>query len=379
MPNFVPPQMRNLNGPSANELNEDSMRKLAEGVKQHQKKIEGRISPPIQQPVPPTVQPTIQGPPKGQPELEDLLSPMPEIATEGELISPNSAQFFKKVDDMGSNPLRDFFRRPAMYIRLPTQGHFNKPGEIEFTATGDVAIYPMTSADEIMLKNPDALLNGEAVASVIKSCVPAIKNVRNLAIPDFDIIMHAIRSSTFGEQMDIDSECTSCKHKNSFGIHLPSIIQGADTLEAEYYLKIDDTITVQIKPYNYEDSIKAAIVTFEESKLIQTITKENVPDEEKVMAMTNAFTRIAKFSTELVANNIMRVIVTAEVQQFEVTETPYIHEWLSNTDKKTHDRISDAVKEINAIGTAKKVPVTCAACNNEYETDITFDPARFFA
>ena len=78
------------------------------------------------------------------------------------------------------NPLSDYFRGTSAYIKLPSCGFYNDPGDIETSENGEIEIYPMTTSDELLFKSPDALLNGEAIAKVIQSCAPGIKNVKNL-------------------------------------------------------------------------------------------------------------------------------------------------------------------------------------------------------
>lgn len=72
-----------------------------------------------------------------------------------------------------SNPLAGYFRKPELYVQIPTAGAFNP--EIEKTVLDEIGILPMTAIDEISMTNPDALLNGEAFVELIKSCVPTIR------------------------------------------------------------------------------------------------------------------------------------------------------------------------------------------------------------
>ena len=51
-----------------------------------------------------------------------------------------------------------------------------------------------------MLKNPDALLNGEAVASLIKSCVPDIKDPKKMFSADVDALLIAIKDTSNEER-----------------------------------------------------------------------------------------------------------------------------------------------------------------------------------
>ena len=78
-----------------------------------------------------------------------------------------------------SNPLSAYFRAPKLYLKLPSGANYYNDDVITRPDNGEFAIYPMTTKDEMSLKNPDALLNDETVASLIKSCVPESKSLRN--------------------------------------------------------------------------------------------------------------------------------------------------------------------------------------------------------
>jgi hypothetical protein len=75
-----------------------------------------------------------------------------------------------------SNPLRKYFRQPAIHLRLPSGGKFYPDGVVDLPPNGEIPIYPMTAVDEIITRTPDALFNGSAVPDILKSCVPNIKD-----------------------------------------------------------------------------------------------------------------------------------------------------------------------------------------------------------
>ena len=88
------------------------------------------------------------------------------------------------------NQLNKYFRKPKIYIKLPTGGKFNP--EMETTVLDEVGVLPMTALDEITLKNPDALLNGEAIVNVIKSCCPDIPEPKKMCNIDVEALFLAI-------------------------------------------------------------------------------------------------------------------------------------------------------------------------------------------
>lgn len=77
--------------------------------------------------------------------------------------------------NMEQNPLKKYFRQPKVYVTLPSKGEYWPDGTIEIPESGEFPIYAMTAKDELAMKTPDALLNGQATVDVIQSCVPNIK------------------------------------------------------------------------------------------------------------------------------------------------------------------------------------------------------------
>ena len=77
----------------------------------------------------------------------------------------------KKMTENKNNPLRQYFRRPAVFISLPSGGEGYGPDDIEFEDENnlELPVYPMTAIDEITTKTPDALFNGTATVEIIKS------------------------------------------------------------------------------------------------------------------------------------------------------------------------------------------------------------------
>ena len=104
------------------------------------------------------------------------------------------------------NPLEGYLRVPKLYVQLPSRGKFSTL-DTKSEITDEIPIFPMTAKDETMLRNPDALLNGESLVSVIKS-VTGIQDVYNLASNDLDVILLASRLATYGKDLEIKSTCT---------------------------------------------------------------------------------------------------------------------------------------------------------------------------
>ena len=103
---------------------------------------------------------------------------------------------------MSANPLAKHFRQPAIYMKLPSQGRFWPSEALNLPATGAIPVYPMTAKDEIVLRTPDALMNGQGIIDVIQSCCPNIVDAWRMPSIDVDAVLVAIRIASYGNQMD---------------------------------------------------------------------------------------------------------------------------------------------------------------------------------
>ena len=95
------------------------------------------------------------------------------------------------------NPLRKYFRQPAIHLRLPSGGKFYPPGAIDLPPNGEVPILPMTAVDEITSRTPDALFNGSAVIDIMRSCVPNIHDPWIIPAVDFNALLAAVRLASY--------------------------------------------------------------------------------------------------------------------------------------------------------------------------------------
>jgi len=126
---------------------------------------------------------------------------------------------------MASSPLSAYYRQPKIYVSLPSKGAFYSSNALDKSEDGKYAVYSMTAKDELMFKTPDALLSGQSTVSVINSCIPSIKDPWELPTIDLDAILVAIRIATYGENMDIDTECPACKEEQRYGFDLTKYLE----------------------------------------------------------------------------------------------------------------------------------------------------------
>lgn len=274
-----------------------------------------------------------------------------------------------------NNPLKQYFRQFKMYLKIPSGTNYYKPGVVEFTDSGELGILPMTGKDELALKNPDALLNGEALIEVLTSCVPALKQPRALLTNDIDALITAIRYATYNDALETTLICPKCTHENTFKLDLQYALDNMSELEPEYVVNLDSGLSVFVRPYAFPELLKALHSQFEQTKLTRAIESENITDAQRSDVFTKSFKEIAVTKFELMTAGVVKVV--DESQGINVNEPKFIKDFLQNIDKKSVDKISDLIDEINQIGIKRTFTAKCQKCEHEWESEIDFNPVNF--
>lgn len=272
-----------------------------------------------------------------------------------------------------TNPLRAFFRQPAIYMRLPSDGEFWPTGSIEIPQNRELPVLPMTAIDEISYRTPDALFNGAAVVSVVQSCVPAIKDAWKIPNCDFATIMAAIRIASYGKLMPLTSQCPSCSAQNDFEVDLQ---QAMDQLSASDFSKTvtQGDLVIYFRPISYKEQNHINLQQFEQSRVIAMLPSAEMPEEEKTNRLNDAIKSMTRITVAAMSLSIQSI----QTPQSLVTEIAYIEDFLMNCDRKLFNAIRDHIVELRINDEFRPVKMQCAECKTEYEQKFTLDTAGFF-
>jgi hypothetical protein len=272
-----------------------------------------------------------------------------------------------------ANPLTKYYRTPGVYVRLPTNGAFMPPGSIDFTMNHEIAVFPLRSADEMLLKNPDALMSGHAIENLLRSCVPAIRFPRLISSPDLDVVLIAMRAATSGETMELEVTCPQCQKAMTTHVSLGHMFTTIQSIEADNPVRLNDDIVVHMRPHNLANGTQMALMSFEETRKVQAVEDaETMVRSKQVIA---SMERISALSIEILANCIVRVVV----REGTITDQPMILDFLRNVNKTWVSLLQDKLDELNQRGIDKHYPVTCPACAHEWVGEVEFNPSTFFA
>jgi len=275
---------------------------------------------------------------------------------------------------MSENPLSEYFKKPGIYVKLPSEGNYYDE-DINLTSTGEIEILPMSAKDEMQFKSPDALLNGESLVKVITSCVPGIKNPREIPLPDLSVILVGLRIATYGSDMAVFATCTKCENRDELTYDISRMLDNINLITIENTISIKDAI-IYAKPYTLNLHTRASISAFEQSVLMTKIDATDQPEEESIKQLAEGYAKITSLNFELLADSIIKVILPNDIT---VTDNEHIRDWIVNTDKATYDVIQNfVVNTLNEEKVNNNFQHTCSKCNSEFSSDIDFDPTSFF-
>ena len=276
-----------------------------------------------------------------------------------------------------NNPLSGYFRAPKLYTKLPSGGRFYTDDVVDLSENREVAVYALTAKDEAILKNPDALLNGEAVTQIIKSCVPQIHKPRKMLSSDIDSLLVAIQGATYGDDIEVKGKCPECGKECTGIASVEGALETMTPLEETYSFETASGLTIEVKPFSYDSTIKAGIANFQSTRSLQSLA--SIEDEmEQLKAFNNSFVRMASVNFDLTVDSVASIRGSGEDgEEFVVTDSAQIREFLENCEATVGKEIEKTMESISKIGVNKKVQLECEE-HGAFEQEVGFDPVNFF-
>lgn len=273
-----------------------------------------------------------------------------------------------------ANPLQAFFRRPALYVRLPSDGQFWPPNSLDMPDNRELAVLPMTAIDEITYRTPDALFNGDAIVSVIASCVPSIRNAWDMPYCDLNTVLTAIRIASYGKTMPVETTCPACSTENEYEVDLQGVIANIAMADYSSTVKHGD-LEVYFRPMSYKMQTEINILQFEQQRILNMLPgAQEINDTEKATRIQAALKQI----TEITAKALSNTVKSIRTPQALVTESEFIHEFLLNCDRKLFVKIRDHAIQLRVNDDFKPMDMVCTSCQHAFKQAFTLDTANFF-
>jgi hypothetical protein len=274
------------------------------------------------------------------------------------------------------NPLKQYFRKPGIWIKLPSQGNFYKEKPSELNDMGEIPVYPMTAKDELLLKNADALLNGSAITQLVKSCVPCISDPTNMPSIDLDAIFVAIKRCTYGDSIDVSTTCEACQTNNEVSVNLNHIISTIKVIEKLDPVELSTGIKVFINPVKVSDLLSLNWVQFEQIRNIQLAEQSNADETTKVGLLQKSYQVLTEKNLEIVGGCVDTVVLPDGVT---VNNRSNIQEWVSDLSKIDFAVIEQAIMTSSSMGISKEFDITCTNCQTHFKSSLDLNPTTFFA
>jgi hypothetical protein len=273
------------------------------------------------------------------------------------------------------NPLARHFRQPMLYIKLTSNGKYWPEGAVELTATGELPVFAMTAKDEIILRTPDALINGTSVVEVMQSCCPGIKDAWKMPSVDVDSTLIAIRIASYGNMMPVSAKCPHCGEEHDYDISLQQVREKIQMPNYGDPINTRDGLIIKLRPMNYMQVSKAGNVAFEEERLVQALANPDLSADVRNSEYNKHVQKMIDLNVDNVTN-CTEVIIADGV---EVRDAAFIREFYQNADGSTIKLVENKIKALSEVVNIKPEDATCTDCGKDFKLNIEFDYTRFFA
>jgi hypothetical protein len=258
-------------------------------------------------------------------------------------------------------------------MKLPSAGQGYPDGSLDLPENGELPVYPMTAIDEITARTPDALFNGTAIAELITSCLPNIKDPWVVPNVDLDAILVAIKaaSSPSGE-MDLETVCPKCDEISTYKINLAGILTAIASPDFSQELAVGD-LKVKLKAVSFKDINAASMKQFEFQRVASQLDAiENEADRNKLLK--DSLEKVTELTMDLLCSAIEYI----QTPTIKVDQKDFILDFLKHCDRNVYISIRDRSAELRSVSEIKPMKITCGSCQNEFEQAITLNPTDFF-
>lgn len=266
------------------------------------------------------------------------------------------------------NPLLDRLNKlPGITVRLPSLGLFYTSGELDDEVVdGEVTVFPMTTADELMMRSSDMLFQGTAIENVLKRCVPQIKHPLELLVSDIDYLLTQLRKVSYGSNIPIKHDCECAKTEretkkretegtNEYTIPIDSLIQTSKEIDPKkfndnYKVTLSMGYVVTLQPLRFKDFLN-----------IHKIQEDEIMNDVEAMR-------------DFVAFNFASI--TKSIDGIEDKEM--IKELYKNLPRSETELIRNKMDKTDPWGIEFTYTITCRHCKKKKQLTTQLNPVYFF-
>lgn len=267
------------------------------------------------------------------------------------------------------NPLIARAKLPGETFAIPSGGIFYENDELDDSViNGEVHIHPMAAYDEILIKTPALLLNGDAVEKVFNRCIPQIKKPMDLLAKDVDYLLMALRQVTYGKIMEVNFKhnCENAK-SHSYNVDISKLIRDSKkinptTINKNYTIRLKNEQTVELRPASYKDIVNMLQLFSSQ----QSYENQEITDEQMMIR--------AEKDTNAMLKTIQSIIRSVD----SVTDKNDIWEWLQILDAPIVNELAENVEKTSNWGPSFEHKTKCKDCNKTITINVPINPVSFF-
>lgn len=307
-----------------------------------------------------------------------------------------------------NNPLLDYARKAELSVKLPSDGNWYTSDIVKLNPLKEVEVYPMLPKDELTLVNPDALLSGQAIINIIKSCVPSIIKPELILYPDLNVLLLAIKAATYGDELKLEITCPHCLeikeqlkdkpeeitklekenkicfHPQSFTYSCREILERINLLKNEYIINTENRLKIFIGPNTAEDKNLFSLLNFKEKSILKQFKDYKFDDDNQtekdridfMSTVSGIYMNISEIGNKIVTSGIKKVELP---DGSFVDDKKLIYEFVSQSSASFVSEIHTKIKELNDIGLPKELEYVCPYCGYIWkELFFGFNQSDFF-
>ena len=272
-----------------------------------------------------------------------------------------------------SSFLQEYQRQPKLFIDLPSQGIWYDDTVIENNRSEQLPVFGMNAMDEILFKTPDALFTGEATAQVIKSCIPSIIDPWRLVGYDIDFILIALRIATYGDSIDLNTECPKSQTKNEHTASLNVLLQGFNGYQTSFNFELND-FKFNLKPITYKRTTDFSIEHYTYNRELYQIEKLDLSPEEKNKMSQELYAKSAQLNVRIALSHVESIEKdgNSEVDQEQIIS------FITNNDVEFYQRIKSGISDLTSKWNIPAFDAECSGCGHKFKSAIELDYSNFF-
>jgi hypothetical protein len=157
-------------------------------------------------------------------------------------------------------------------------------------------------------------------------------------------------------------------------VDLRSVLDRMRAPDYKKSLKSGD-LEIFFKPMSYRELNDNNAIQFENQKLLTMLPDGEIPDQEKMTALSNALKRITEITVRALAQSISAI----KTPQALVSEPEYLEELLKNCERDLFEKIKNYIIELKGQSEMPPMQLICPECKHAYDQAVTLDMSSFFA